>query len=101
MYSNSQCLSSFFPAKASNVWIAIIAVAIVIMCAVVGGLYYRRRRFERDLELMLWKVNYSEINFIKGYRFNSDGDPVMRVVGFQTLFKTFQCDLVDKFYSTI
>ena len=50
---------------------------------------------------MLWKVNYSEINFIKGYRFNSDGDPVMRVVGFQTLFKTFKYDLVDKFYSTI
>ena len=70
-------------------WIAIIAVAIVIMCAVVGALYYRRRRFERDLELMLWKINYSDINFIKGYRFNSDGDPVIRVVGFQTLFKIF------------
>ena len=96
-------LTTFFflyPAKASNVWIAVIAVAIVIMCGVVGVLYYRRRRFERDLELMLWKVNYSDINFIKGYRFNSDGDPVMRVVCFQTVLETLQCELVDKFYST-
>ena len=74
-------------------WITIITVAIVIMCAVVGVLYYRRRRFERDLELMLWKINYSDVNFIKGYRFNSDGDPVMRVVRFQILLEPFQCEL--------
>ncbi len=65
----------------SAAWIAVAALILVVMGVVLSVLYYRRRKFERDLELMLWKVSFSDIIFIKGQRFNSEGDPVTRVVG--------------------
>ena len=61
-----------------------VGVVAVILVVAVGVLYYRKRKFEKDLELMLWKIDYSEIVFMKSH--NSDlGTNVTRAVGFSHL----------------
>ena len=65
----------------STVWIIVVAFVMLFMSAALGLVFFRRRKFERDLELMLWKVNYSDIVFMKGNRLSEEGDPVARVVG--------------------
>ncbi len=42
------------------------SLIVVLMLVTLGVLYYRRRRFERDLELMLWKIDFFDIVFMKG-----------------------------------
>ena len=61
-----------------------VGVVAVILVVAVGVLYYRKRKFEKDLELMLWKIDYSEIVFMKSH--NSDlGTNVTREVGLSYL----------------
>ena len=60
-----------------------VGVVAVILVVAVGVLYYRKRKFEKDLELMLWKIDYNEIVFMKSHRTSSDlATHVTRAVGF-------------------
>ncbi len=48
------------------------AVVVIIVVASIGVFIYRRKKFEQDLELMLWRVNYNEITFLKNKRAGSE-----------------------------
>ncbi len=50
----------------------VMAVVVIIVVASIGVFVYRRKKFEQDLELMLWRVNYNEITFLKNKRNNSE-----------------------------
>ncbi|XP_070573696.1 atrial natriuretic peptide receptor 1-like [Ptychodera flava] len=46
---------------------SVVAGTLVILTAVIFALAYRRKKFEEELNRMLWKVDYREVNF-KGFK---------------------------------